>query len=47
MTTVCWVSAVWQSAPQLGHTTPNPAPLDQTVVPGDVVVIDFGVILRR
>ena len=47
MTAVCPVSAVWQSAPQLGHTTPNPAPLDQTVVPGDVVVIDFGVILRR
>jgi SdrD B-like protein len=47
MVAMCPVSAVWQSAPPLGHTTPNPAPLDQTVVPGDVMVIDFGVILRR
>ena len=47
MLAMCPVSAVWQSAPPLGHTTPNPAPLDQTVVPGDVMVIDFGVILRR
>ncbi len=44
----CPITGVELVAPAFPlHTTPNPAPVDPATVPGDVLVVDFGVARGR